>query len=148
MNKKNYICRMLTINHNHLQAYGLKFIINVEGLARKFSLKNTVLNVGNGLALLGITTLICEFILTYFIKISNSCKHLFNKNKVGHRNKSPPSPQQYVIFGGHLRKGGRHVHLTYHSYGRMSDRVRMPADKRCQDPIGVSAKNKGHKLKN
>ena len=52
-----------------LQAYGLKFIINVEGLARKFSLKNTVLNVGNGLALLGITTVLCEFVLMYFIKV-------------------------------------------------------------------------------
>ena len=62
---------MLTINFINLQAYGLKFIINVEGLAWKFSLKNTVLNVGNGLALLGITTLICEFVLTYFIKVSN-----------------------------------------------------------------------------
>ena len=51
------------------QAYGLKFIINVEGLARKFSLKNTVLNVGNGLALLGITTVLCELVLMYFIKV-------------------------------------------------------------------------------
>ena len=73
---------MLTINDNHLQAYGLKFIINVDGLARKFSLKNTVLNVGNGLALLGITTLICEFVLTYFIKVSSSCKHLIGLGEV------------------------------------------------------------------
>ena len=51
------------------QAYGLKFIINVEGLARKFSLKNTVLNIGNGLALLGITTVLCELVLMYFIKV-------------------------------------------------------------------------------
>ena len=28
-----------------LQAYGLKFIINVEGQARKFSLKNTVIKI-------------------------------------------------------------------------------------------------------
>jgi len=54
------------------KAYGLKFIINVEGQARKFSLKNTVLNVGNGLALLGITTVLCEFVLMYFIKESKS----------------------------------------------------------------------------
>ena len=56
----------------HLQAYGIKFIITVDGLARKFSLKNTVLNVGNGLALLGITTVLCEFVLMYFIKVSSS----------------------------------------------------------------------------
>jgi len=55
-----------------LKAYGIKFIITVDGLARKFSLKNTVLNVGNGLALLGITTVLCEFVLMYFIKEKNS----------------------------------------------------------------------------
>ena len=43
----------------------------MDGLARKFSLKNTVLNVGNGLALLGITTVLCEFVLMYFIKVVN-----------------------------------------------------------------------------
>ena len=42
----------------------------MDGLARKFSLKNTVLNVGNGLALLGITTVLCEFVLMYFIKVN------------------------------------------------------------------------------
>ena len=56
----------------HLQAYGIKFIITVDGLARKFSLKNTVLNVGNGLALLGITTVLCELVLMYFIKVGYS----------------------------------------------------------------------------
>jgi hypothetical protein len=54
------------------KAYGLKFIIKVEGLAWKFSLKNTVLNVGNGLALLGITTVVCEFVLMYFIKVGGN----------------------------------------------------------------------------
>ncbi len=53
-----------------MQAYGIKFIITVDGLARKFSLKNTVLNVGNGLALLGITTVLCELVLMYFIKVT------------------------------------------------------------------------------
>ena len=35
----------------------------------KCLLKNTVLNIGNGLALLGITTVLCEFVLMYFIKV-------------------------------------------------------------------------------
>ena len=65
------MCQQLSyVDSIYLQAYGLKFIINVEGLAWKFSLKNTVLNVGNGLALLGITTVVCEFVLMYFIKVS------------------------------------------------------------------------------
>ena len=32
--------------------------------------KYQVLNVGNGLALLGITTVLCEFVLMYFIKVT------------------------------------------------------------------------------
>ena len=62
------------------QAYGIKFIITVDGLARKFSLKNTVLNVGNGLALLGITTVLCEFVLMYFIKVSSSVLYFWKLN--------------------------------------------------------------------
>ena len=65
------MCQQLCyVDSIYLQAYGLKFIINVEGLAWKFSLKNIVLNVGNGLALLGITTVVCEFVIMYFIKVS------------------------------------------------------------------------------
>ena len=64
------LSRFTHVDSMYPQAYGLKFIINVEGLAWKFSLKNIVLNVGNGLALLGITTVVCEFVLMYFIKVS------------------------------------------------------------------------------
>jgi len=71
-----------------VKAYGLRFVVTVDGVAGKFSLRNTVLNVGNGLALLGtyadtqsfnsdslinpfhagITTVIGEFFLLYFAK--------------------------------------------------------------------------------
>eukprot|EP00095_Tigriopus_kingsejongensis_P001653 snap_masked-scaffold801_size95070-processed-gene-0.12 protein:Tk01653 transcript:snap_masked-scaffold801_size95070-processed-gene-0.12-mRNA-1 annotation:"hypothetical protein DAPPUDRAFT_206200" len=51
-----------------IKAYGLRFVIIVDGLAGKFSLRNTILNVGNGLALLGITTFVGEFFLLYFAK--------------------------------------------------------------------------------
>ena len=43
-----------------------RFVITVDGMARKFSLRNTVLNVGNGLALLGMTTIIGE--ITLFVR--------------------------------------------------------------------------------
>ena len=46
----------------------MRFVITVEGSAGKFSLRNTVLNVGNGLALLGITTFVGEFLLLYMVK--------------------------------------------------------------------------------
>jgi hypothetical protein len=130
---------MLPINDNHLQAYGLKFIINVEGLARKFSLKNTVLNVGNGLALLGITTLICEFVLTYFIKVSNSFKH-----------------REHLVFRAkhvywccpwalHAECSGRcSLPNMRHSSNipliRENDKVCMHVDIGIKDPISVSRK--------
>jgi hypothetical protein len=43
-----------------LKVFGLRFVITVEGRAGKFSIRNTVLNVGNGLALLGLTTVVGE----------------------------------------------------------------------------------------
>ncbi|XP_059086037.1 P2X purinoceptor 4-like isoform X1 [Tigriopus californicus] len=45
--------------------YGIKFIITVEGRGGKFNLKNMILNIGSGLALLGVTTIICDFLLLY-----------------------------------------------------------------------------------
>ncbi len=43
----------------------LQFIITIEGRGGKFNLKNTILNVGSGLALLGVTTVVCDFLLMY-----------------------------------------------------------------------------------
>ena len=45
--------------------YGIKFIVNVEGQGGKFNLKNTILNIGSGLALLGVSTVVCDFLLMY-----------------------------------------------------------------------------------
>merc|ERR1739844_228989 len=45
--------------------YGIKFIVTVEGRGGKFNLKNTILNIGSGLALLGVTTIVCDFLLMY-----------------------------------------------------------------------------------
>ncbi len=42
-----------------------QFIISIEGRGGKFNLKNTILNVGSGLALLGVTTVVCDFLLMY-----------------------------------------------------------------------------------
>jgi len=45
--------------------YGIKFIVTVEGRGGKFNLKNTILNIGSGLALLGVSTVVCDFLLMY-----------------------------------------------------------------------------------
>ena len=42
-----------------------QFILTVEGRGGKFNLKNTILNIGSGLALLGVSTVVCDFLLMY-----------------------------------------------------------------------------------
>ena len=46
-----------------MQAYGLKFLLIVEGRAGKFDLKNTVIVLVTGLGLLGLSTMFCDFVL-------------------------------------------------------------------------------------
>ena len=55
--------RSLTITSLSFTAF--QFIITIEGRGGKFNLKNTILNIGSGLALLGVTTVICDFLLMY-----------------------------------------------------------------------------------
>jgi len=46
-----------------VKAYGLKFLVVIEGQASKFDLKNTVIVLVTGLGLLGLSTMFCDFIL-------------------------------------------------------------------------------------
>ena len=46
-----------------IKAYGLKFLVVVDGRASKFDLKNTVIVLVTGLGLLGLSTMFCDFIL-------------------------------------------------------------------------------------
>ena len=48
-----------------IKAYGLTFIVNVHGSAGKFSFVPTLLNLGAGLALLSVATIICDIIVLY-----------------------------------------------------------------------------------
>ena len=50
---------------HHSLSLAFQFIITIEGRGGKFNLKNTILNIGSGLALLGVTTVICDFLLMY-----------------------------------------------------------------------------------
>jgi len=45
--------------------YGLKILIEVEGEAGKFNIVPLMLNVGSGLALMGLATIICDLIVLY-----------------------------------------------------------------------------------
>ena len=65
----SYLMYILYLKNEYVYLSYLIYPPQVEGLASKFSMKNTILNIGNGLALLGITTVICEFVLMHFIQV-------------------------------------------------------------------------------
>jgi P2X purinoceptor 4 len=49
-----------------VRAYGLKFIISVDGRAGKFDFVTLLVKLGSGLGLLGLATLLADFVLLYF----------------------------------------------------------------------------------
>lgn len=50
------------------KAYGIKFVISVSGQARKLAPVPFFTNVGSGLALLSIATVICDIVVLYILK--------------------------------------------------------------------------------
>ncbi|XP_052248401.1 P2X purinoceptor 4-like isoform X3 [Dreissena polymorpha] len=50
------------------KAYGIKFILTLQGQAGKFNLKPLIINIGSGLAILGIATVICDIFVLYVLK--------------------------------------------------------------------------------
>ncbi|XP_052800666.1 P2X purinoceptor 4-like isoform X2 [Mya arenaria] len=50
------------------KAYGIKFILTLQGRAGKFSIVPLVLNIGSGLALLSVATIICDIVVLYVLK--------------------------------------------------------------------------------
>ncbi|XP_054450119.1 P2X purinoceptor 4 isoform X2 [Pteronotus mesoamericanus] len=51
-----------------IKAYGIRFDIIVFGKAGKFDIIPTMINVGSGLALLGVATVLCDIIVLYCMK--------------------------------------------------------------------------------
>ncbi|XP_038645121.1 P2X purinoceptor 4-like isoform X3 [Scyliorhinus canicula] len=56
------------------KAYGIRFEVEVFGHAGKFNIIPTMINIGSGLALLGMATILCDIIVLYFLKKSNYYK--------------------------------------------------------------------------
>jgi P2X purinoceptor 4 len=66
------------------KSYGILFVVDVQGSAGKFNFIPFFLNVGAGLALLGIATVICDIIVLYCMKESDvyrDKKYLLVKGK-------------------------------------------------------------------
>ncbi|KAM3875314.1 P2X purinoceptor 5-like [Diretmus argenteus] len=54
------------------KVYGVRFTIMVHAQAGKFSIIPTLINIGSGLALMGAGTFLCDLVLLYLMKKSNS----------------------------------------------------------------------------
>ena len=51
-----------------IKAYGIRFIISVSSKAGKFDIIPLTMNIGSGIALLGIATVLCDFFVIYCLK--------------------------------------------------------------------------------
>ena len=68
-----------------IKAYGLKFLIVVDGRAAKFDLKNTVIVLVTGLGLLGLSTMFCDFVLLNYSsdrRMVRTLLHLLDNQKL------------------------------------------------------------------
>ncbi|XP_053312785.1 P2X purinoceptor 5 [Spea bombifrons] len=54
-----------------IKAYGIRFDIMVNGKAGKFNIIPTIINIGSGLALMGVGAFFCDLVLLYLMKKSN-----------------------------------------------------------------------------
>jgi len=61
----------MQLYRNLYKAYGVRFLITVQGKAGKFSIVPLLLNIGSGLALLSVSTIICDIVVLYFLKAKN-----------------------------------------------------------------------------
>ncbi|GFS12706.1 p2X purinoceptor [Elysia marginata] len=62
---------------NLYKAYGVRFLVTVQGTAGKFSVVPLLLNVGSGLALLSVATIICDIVVLYVLK----ARHFYRDKK-------------------------------------------------------------------
>ncbi|XP_062890510.1 P2X purinoceptor 4a isoform X4 [Mobula hypostoma] len=69
-----YINQNGTQTRDLYKAFGIRFIIKAFGQAGKFSIIPTMINIGSGLGLLGMTTVVCDIIVLNFLKKKNYYK--------------------------------------------------------------------------
>ncbi|XP_067861922.1 P2X purinoceptor 4a isoform X2 [Heptranchias perlo] len=71
---KYFINKNGTETRTLIKAYGIRFEVEVFGRAGKFDIIPTMINIGSGLALLGVATILCDIIVLYLLKKSNYYK--------------------------------------------------------------------------
>ncbi|CAM9116715.1 unnamed protein product [Lampetra planeri] len=60
-----------------IKAYGIRFVVQVYGQGRKFNIIPTLMNVGSGIALLGVATVVCDVLVLYVFER----RHLYREKK-------------------------------------------------------------------
>ncbi|XP_023374472.1 P2X purinoceptor 5 [Otolemur garnettii] len=72
-----------------MKAYGIRFDVIVNGKAGKFNIIPTVINVGSGLALMGVAAFICDLVLIYLLKKSGFYRNKKYEEVRGHEDNIP-----------------------------------------------------------
>ncbi|XP_032239188.2 P2X purinoceptor 4 isoform X2 [Nematostella vectensis] len=63
-----YYIKNETLYRTIVKAYGIRFVVTVYGKGGKFSVIPLFLNIGSGLALLGIATVLCDVFVLYVLR--------------------------------------------------------------------------------
>ncbi|XP_053426669.1 P2X purinoceptor 5 isoform X2 [Nycticebus coucang] len=72
-----------------MKAYGIRFDVMVNGKAGKFNIIPTIINVGSGLALMGVGAFFCDLVLIYLIKKSGFYRDKKYEEVRGHEDDIP-----------------------------------------------------------
>ncbi|XP_053376258.1 P2X purinoceptor 4-like isoform X1 [Mercenaria mercenaria] len=78
------------------KAYGIKFIVTLQGKAGKFSVVPLIINIGSGLAILSVATILCDIMVLYILK----AKYLYRDKKylqVEGDDAYKPEEKQYLL---------------------------------------------------
>ncbi|XP_063127310.1 P2X purinoceptor 4 isoform X4 [Rattus norvegicus] len=97
------------------KAYGIRFDIIVFGKAGKFDIIPTMINVGSGLALLGVATVLCDVIVLYCMK-----------KKYYYRDKKYKYVEDYEQVGSCTRDGRKVRHLAFVSCPHGDHQAKAP----------------------
>ncbi|XP_055338957.1 P2X purinoceptor 4-like [Paramacrobiotus metropolitanus] len=81
-----------------VKLWGIRFVFNVNGRAYKFSPVNFAMNLGSGLGLLGIASVVCEFVLLNCLR-SNDELIEQKFTKLDHLSKTPHSRTKSTDLG-------------------------------------------------
>ncbi|EDO41363.1 predicted protein [Nematostella vectensis] len=98
----NYYVKNDTLHRTLFKAYGIRFVVTVTGQGGKFNVVPLFLNLGSGLALLSIATVLCDVVVLYVLRrkefyrekkyqyvVENSSDEVSNRNQHDTISKKP-----------------------------------------------------------